>query len=174
MSQASGGESESETQRRVEDKMREVAVLEKRKVFVNEGGECREPAAQSYGQEHAQVGIHQVAALENSVQQADRQATQYVDRQCSERERRSGFPLHPAREQEPGDPAYETAYADEKKRLQHKAAILGTERYGCLLVTVIADLQSGSVFRRYHQLARKGLRFKADTIAEFRRKDTYY
>ena len=57
MSQTGGGESESETQRRVEDKMQEVAVLEKRKVFVNERGERREPAAQPYGQEQAQVGI---------------------------------------------------------------------------------------------------------------------
>lgn len=128
MSQAGGGESESETQRRVEDKMQEVAVLEKRKVFVNERGERREPAAQPYGQEQAQVGIHQVAALENSVQQADRQAAQHVDRQCPERERRSGSPLYPAREQKTGDPSDKTTHADKKERPQHKTSLFDMER----------------------------------------------
>ena len=64
-----------------------------------EGGEGGETAAETRGEEHAQVGVHDVSALKQCVEQTYDKTSEHIDNHCAPRETGGDTGLHRVREQ---------------------------------------------------------------------------
>ena len=91
-------QSECKTEYGIEREMNEPAVGKQRAVLLHEGGEGGETAAETRGEGHAQVGVHDVSALKQCVEQTYGEASENIDNHCSPRETGGYAGLHSVRE----------------------------------------------------------------------------
>lgn len=77
--------------------MNEPAVG-KQGAVLHEGGEGGETAAETRGEEHAQVGVHDVSALKQCVEQTYDKTSEHIDNHCAPRETGGDTGLHCVRE----------------------------------------------------------------------------
>lgn len=91
-------QSESETEYGIEREMNEPAVGKQRAVLLHEGGKGGETAAETRGEEHAQVGVHDVSALKQCVEHTYDKTSEHIDNHCAPRETGGDTGLHCVRE----------------------------------------------------------------------------
>ena len=91
-------QSECETEYGIEREMNEPAVGKQGAVLLHEGGEGGETATETRGEEHAQVGVHDVSALKQCIEQTYDKTSEHIDNHCSPRETGGDTGLHRVRE----------------------------------------------------------------------------
>lgn len=87
-------QSECETEYGIEREMNEPAVGKQGAVLLHEGGEGGETATETRGEEHAQVGVHDVSALKQCIEQTYDKTSEHIDNHCSPRETGGDTGLH--------------------------------------------------------------------------------
>ena len=128
MPQTGGGESESETQRRVEDKCRRLPFWEKRNLSLTNVENVVNPPHSPMVRNKRRSGFIRLPRSKIPYSRPIARQPSTLTASVPERERRPGSPLHPAREQKTGDPSDKTTHADKKERPQHKASLFDMER----------------------------------------------
>ena len=109
MAEIDGQQTQYDAESRVENEIEEFLIPQQHEVLVHERGKSREPAAQSHGEEQAQVPVKHVAPLEQPVEETDQETTRDVDEECPRGKGHDRKTLNEAGEEKAKYPPEETS-----------------------------------------------------------------